>query len=88
MGAAMTKYSLDVTGEICPYPLMLTKQQMGKLTAGDQLVVRVDYAKSVEDIPRWAKEEGYAVLAISEVGRTQWEIVLEKGQPAVVEEGK
>jgi TusA-related sulfurtransferase len=78
MGEAMTKHSLDVTGEICPYPLMLTKQKMGTLTAGDQLVVTVDYAKSVEDIPRWAKEEGHSVLAIAEVGRTQWEIVLEK----------
>jgi TusA-related sulfurtransferase len=57
---------------------MLTKQKMGTLTSGDQLVVMVDYAKSVEDIPRWAKEEGYTVLAVSEVGRTQWEIVLEK----------
>lgn len=74
----MVKHSLDVTGEICPYPLMLTRQKMGELAAGEQLVVIVDYAKSVEDIPRWAKEEGHAVLAISEVGRTRWEIVLEK----------
>lgn len=78
MGAAMAKYSLDVTGEICPYPLMLTKQKMGKLAAGDQLVVIVDYAKSVEDIPRWAREEGHSVVAVSETGVTQWEIVLEK----------
>lgn len=78
MGGAMAKYSLDVTGEICPYPLMLTRQKMGKLTVGDQLVVMVDYAKSAEDIPRWAQEEGHSVLAVSEVGRTQWEIVLEK----------
>lgn len=74
----MAKYSLDVTGEICPYPLMLTKKKMATLTSGDQLVVVVDYAKSVEDIPRWAKEEGYSVLAVSEAGKTQWEIVLEK----------
>lgn len=74
----MTTYSLDVTGEICPYPLMLTRQKMEKLTSGDQLVVMVDYAKSAEDIPRWAQDEGHSVLAISEVGRTQWEIVLEK----------
>jgi tRNA 2-thiouridine synthesizing protein A len=78
VGEAMAKYSLDVTGEICPYPLMLTKQKMGTLTAGDQLAVMVDYAKSAEDIPRWAQDEGHTVLAVSEVGRTQWEIVLEK----------
>ena len=74
----MAKRSLDVTGEICPYPLIMTRKEMGKLQKGDQLVVAVDYAKSAEDIPRWAKEEGHAVLAVREMGGSQWEIVLEK----------
>jgi len=74
----MAQHSLDVTGEICPYPLMLTRKEMGKLQPGDQLVVTVDYAKSAEDIPRWAKEEGHAILAVCESGGTRWEITLEK----------
>ena len=48
----MAQYSLDVTGEICPYPLIMTRKEIGKLQAGDQLVVTVDYAKPAEDIPR------------------------------------
>lgn len=76
----MTTYSLDVTGEICPYPLMLTKQEMAKLKAGDHLLIMVDYAKSAEDIPRWAKAEGHPIITVREVGNTQWEIVLEKGE--------
>jgi tRNA 2-thiouridine synthesizing protein A len=74
----MAQYSLDVTGEICPYPLMLTRKQMAKLQTGDQLVVTVDYAKSAEDIPRWAKEEGHTILAVQERGAGRWEILLEK----------
>jgi tRNA 2-thiouridine synthesizing protein A len=74
----MRQVTLDVTGEICPYPLMLTRKEMGKLQPGDQLVVVVDYAKSVEDIPRWAKGEGHLVLAVREKGGSQWEIVLQK----------
>ena len=74
----MAQHSLDVTGEICPYPLILTRKEMAKLQPGDQLVVRVDYAKSAEDIPRWAKEEGHTILAVREMGGSQWEIVLEK----------
>ncbi len=74
----MTQYSLDVTGEICPYPLMLTRKELAKLQSGDQLIVTVDYAKSAEDIPRWAKEEGHTVLAVRERGGTQLEILLEK----------
>jgi TusA-related sulfurtransferase len=57
---------------------MLTRKEIGKLQKGDHLVVTVDYAKSVEDIPRWAKEEGHTILAVREKGGTQWEIVLEK----------
>jgi TusA-related sulfurtransferase len=74
----MAQRSLDVTGEICPYPLIMTRKELGKLQKGDQLVVTVDYAKSAEDIPRWAKEEGHTVLAVREVGGSQWQIVLEK----------
>lgn len=74
----MAEHSLDVTGEICPYPLMLTRKEMGKLRSGDQLVVTVDYAKSAEDIPRWAKEEGHGVLSVRESGGSRWEITLEK----------
>ena len=74
----MAQRSLDVTGEICPYPLIMTKKEMGKLQKGDQLVGSVDYAKSAEDIPRWAKEEGHTVLAVREIGGSRWEIVLEK----------
>lgn len=75
----MAQHSLDVTGEICPYPLILTRKEMGKLQTGDQLVVIVDYAKSAEDIPRWAKDDGHAVLAVREKPGPRWEIVLEKG---------
>ena len=75
----MAHYSLDVTGEICPYPLIMTRKEIGKLQKGDQLVVTVDYAKSSEDIPRWAKEEGHTVLVVREMGGSRWEIVREKG---------
>ena len=74
----MAQYSLDVTGEICPYPLILTRKEMGRLQTGDQLAVTVDYAKSAEDIPRWAKEEGHTILAVRERGGSKWEITLEK----------
>jgi TusA-related sulfurtransferase len=74
----MASYSLDVTGEICPYPLILTRKQMATLQPGDQLAVTVDYAKSAEDIPRWAKEEGHTILAVQERGGGRWEILLEK----------
>lgn len=74
----MAHYSLDVSGEICPYPLILTRKQMAKLQTGDRLAVTVDYAKSAEDIPRWAKEEGHTILSVHEKGGGQWEIVLEK----------
>jgi len=74
----MSRYTLNVTGEICPYPMIMTRKEMGKIEKGDQLVVTVDYAKSAEDIPRWANGEGHRVLAVRDLGGTRWEIVIEK----------
>lgn len=71
-------HRLDTSGEICPYPLVMTKKAMAGLKPGEVLRVSVDYPKSMEDIPRWAAEEGHAVLEVAKTGEAQWEIALRK----------
>lgn len=68
------KHVLDVRGRICPYPLALTKKKMMELEVGEQLEVLLDYAPSLETIPRWAASAGHWVVHIQ-----QWSILLEKG---------
>ena len=72
---------VDAQGEICPYPLLLAQKGMKGIEPGERLLVKVDYAKSSEDIPRWAVAAGHKVLEIKKVADSQWEIVLERSGP-------
>jgi len=72
-------HELDATGEICPYPLVLTQRAIKPLKVRERLLVKVDYPKSSEDIPRWAEEAGHKVLEVKKVGEAEWEILIEKG---------
>ena len=68
---------LDVLGRVCPYPLVLTKKQIEKMSSGQVLKILCDAPASAEDsIPRFAEKSGYPI----EVEKTgdHWEIYLEK----------
>jgi len=71
-------HELDATGEICPYPLVMTQRAIKALKSYERLLVKVDYPKSSEDIPRWAEEVGHKVLEVKKTGEAQWEILIEK----------
>lgn len=75
-------HKLDVRGEICPYPLVMTKKAMAKLEPGEQLEVCLDYPLALETIPRWAESSGYQVLKVEESGPVEWHILLGKGGTA------
>lgn len=45
---------------------------------GERFAFLVDDPKSARDLPRAAEAEAYAVLAVDEVGRGGWRIVVEK----------
>lgn len=76
---AKTIHTLDVRGEICPYPLTMTKKAIAGLAPGEQLEVLLDYPLSLETIPRWAEGAGHRVLKVEEAGPAEWRIRLEKG---------
>lgn len=44
---------VDVLGRVCPYPLVMTKKAIEKLSSGDILKIMTDAPASAEDsIPR------------------------------------
>jgi TusA-related sulfurtransferase len=53
---------------------------MKGIKPGERLLVRVDYPKSSEDIPRWAEEAGHKVVTLEKRDDSEWEIVLQKGE--------
>ncbi|MBI1742078.1 sulfurtransferase TusA family protein [Candidatus Acetothermia bacterium] len=77
--ATKTLHKLDVRGEICPYPQMMTKKKIEALRPGEQLEVLLDYPLSLETIPRWAENAGHKILGIEKTGDAEWRILLEKG---------
>jgi TusA-related sulfurtransferase len=73
-----TTQSLDVRGEICPYPLFEAKAAIEKLAAGETLEVLIDYPLALDNITRWAENAGHSVLQVDKVGASEWRIVLQR----------
>jgi len=73
------KETLDVLGRVCPYPLVLTKKAMEKLSSGDVLKVKCDAPASAEEsIPKFCEKQGYT-CKVEKVGDGAWEIYIKKG---------
>jgi TusA-related sulfurtransferase len=68
--------TLDVRGEICPYPMMRTVTALKKL-GGDAHVLEVvtDHAPALDTIPTQAARLGFDT-AIEESGGSEWRLVL------------
>jgi TusA-related sulfurtransferase len=73
---AVTK-TLDVRGEICPYPDVNTMTTLKKMKKGEILEVLVDYPMSVERIPRNVKKGGHKLLAVEQVDGPNHRILIE-----------
>jgi len=69
--------TLDVRGEICPYPDVNTMTTLKQMNKGEVLEVLVDYPMSVERIPRSAKKSGHKVLAVERVDGPNHRILIE-----------
>lgn len=69
--------TLDVRGEICPYPDVNTMTTLKQMKKGEVLEVLVDYPLSVERIPRSAKKNGHKVLAVERIEGPTHRILIE-----------
>ena len=76
--------SIDVRGEICPYPMMKASEALKKLPADETLDVLTDHAPALTTIPWEAAKHGRRAT-IERVGRSEWKISLTTG-PALAKE--
>jgi tRNA 2-thiouridine synthesizing protein A len=68
--------TLDVRGEICPYPMMRTVTALKKLSKDEQVLeVVTDHAPALETIPTQAARLGFRT-DIQESGGSEWRILL------------
>lgn len=74
--------TLDVRGEICPYPMMKASDALKKLPDGEVLEVLTDHAPALSTIPWEAAKQGYRAN-IERVGSPEWRITLSPAQGAI-----
>lgn len=58
--------TLDVRGECCPYPLILTKKQVEKLKTGEILEIIANDPVAPQNIDAWVKKSGDKLLAVEQ----------------------
>jgi tRNA 2-thiouridine synthesizing protein A len=71
--------TLDLLGTVCPYPIITTKKEMGKLPNGAILKIICDVPAFVEEtIPRFAEMRGYQYETVRLADKGYWEIYIQK----------
>ncbi len=80
LSGATPNETLDVLGRVCPYPLVLAKKAVEKLSSGQILKVLCDAPASAEDtIPRWAEKQGHKFESVKLEDKGYWELYIKKG---------
>jgi tRNA 2-thiouridine synthesizing protein A len=67
---------LDLKGKVCPYTFIESMLALEEMKIGEVLRVIVDYPPAVCDVPKSLKNEGYEILDVSSVNKTDWAIVV------------
>ncbi len=60
--------TLDVRGECCPYPLILTKKRVEQLKSGEILKITADDPVAPQNIDSWTRKSGNKLLAVQHEG--------------------
>lgn len=68
--------TLDVRGEVCPYPDVKSMRKAKKMNSGQVLEILLDYPLSAEKIPRSMEKKGHEVLSVDKTGDSEWKILV------------
>ncbi len=69
---------LDLRGYVCPYPQLATLKELRNSPPGTIIEVITDNPPSCENVPSVARREGHEVIAVEEVERGVWRIVIRR----------
>ncbi|HEX4966128.1 MAG TPA: sulfurtransferase TusA family protein [Thermoanaerobaculia bacterium] len=75
------RHFLDVTGTLCPLPILLAAREMRKLQPGDLLEIVGDDPGIREDMPVWCERAGHRLLEFQDEGHGRLRSLVEKGEP-------
>ncbi len=75
-----TTRTLDVRGEICPYPMMRTASALKRLSSDEStLEVVTDHPPALETIPTQAARLGFRT-DIEETGASEWLLTITRNE--------
>ena len=66
-GPTAEPHRLDVTGLLCPVPVLMTAHAAAQLALGEVLEVTGDDREMLVDLPAWCERTGNRLLEITEV---------------------
>ncbi len=70
--------TIDLKGEVCPFPWVKSKKTLAKMEIGQILKVIVDHAPASKNIPRYFEEEGQRILSVDKINELDWQITVKK----------
>ena len=71
------RYSLDVRGQVCPYPELLTLRALQNISPESILEIILDNPPSVRDIPTSIEKRGYKKPEVIRVDKGTWKIIVQ-----------
>lgn len=74
-------HRLDVTGALCPLPILLAAKEMRRLQPGDHLEILGDDPGIHEDMPVWCERAGHRLLEMKDEAGGRIRSLVEKGVP-------
>lgn len=70
--------TLEVMGQVCPFPLVEAKSAIESIQSGDELIIQFDCTQATESLPRWVAEAGHQVTNYEQLGDAAWTITIQK----------
>jgi TusA-related sulfurtransferase len=67
---------LNLKGKVCPYTFIESMLALEEMKIGEVLRVIVDFPPAVCDVPKSLKNEGYEILDVRPVNKTDWAILV------------
>jgi tRNA 2-thiouridine synthesizing protein A len=71
--------AIDITAETCPMTFVRTRLALDAMQTGEILLVRLQGADPLANVPRAAADQGHDPLELTEQPDGTWLLVIQKG---------
>ncbi len=78
MAKSSQKYTLDITGEVCPMTFVRVKLQLARMAGGAELTVRLREGEPLINVPRSLRQEGHEVVSLAPLAGDVHQLVVRK----------